>query len=173
MFAFVTWDQVCTSLVSFMPRLGASLGAFVLFWLGGILAAKVIRRLGDARSIDVSLTFLLARVAKVGLLAFGAVTALGTLGLDVTAIVAGVGLTGFALGFALKDIISNVLAGILLIIYKPFQLDDYIAISSFKGKVIEINLRYTTLQADGQRIFVPNAMVFNNAVTVGAEEQSA
>ncbi len=170
MFAFVTWDDVSRGILSFMPRLGTSVMVFALFWLGGICAGKVIRRLGDARSIDASLTFLLGRVAKVGLLVFGAVTALGTLGIDVTALVAGVGLTGFALGFALKDIISNVLAGILVIIYKPFQPGDYIAVSAFKGKVTEINLRYTTLQTDGRKIFVPNAMVFSNAVTVGAEE---
>jgi small-conductance mechanosensitive channel len=153
-----------------MLQLGASLVVFALFWLGGIVAGRVIRRLGDARNIDISLTFLLGRVAKIGLLVFGAVTALGTLGIDVTALVAGLGLTGFALGFALKDIISNVLAGILVIIYKPFQPDDYIAVSSFKGKVKQINLRYTTLLADGREIFVPNSMIFTNAVTVGAEE---
>lgn len=170
MFAFLTWDEVSASALSLALRLGASLGVFALFWLGSIFAGKVIRRLGDTRSIDASLTFLLARVAKIGLLVFGVVTALGTLGIDVTALVAGVGLTGFALGFALKDIISNVLAGILVIIYKPFKPDDYITISSFKGTVLEINLRYTTLQADGRKIFVPNAMVFSNAVTVGREE---
>ncbi len=173
MFAFMAWDEVSTSLIPLMLRLGASLVVFGLFWLGSILAGQVIRRLGDARGIDVSLTCLLGRVAKIGLLLFGGVTALGTLGIDVTALVAGLGLTGFALGFALKDIISNVLAGILVIIYKPFKPDDYIAVSSFKGKVKEINLRYTTLVADGRKIVIPNSMIFSNAVTVGEEKELA
>jgi small conductance mechanosensitive channel len=145
-----------------------SLAVFAAFWLGGIAAERLIRRLGHARSIDASLTRLLGRAAKVGLLLLGAVTALGTLGLDVSALVAGLGLTGFALGFALKDIISNVLAGILVIIYKPFQPGDQIAVASLQGRVTEIDLRYTTLEADGKRVFVPNAMVFSNAVTVEA-----
>ena len=144
-----------------------SLAVFAAFWLGSVGAERLICRLGKARSIDAGLTRLLGRSAKVGLLLFGAVTALGTLGVDVTALVAGLGLTGFALGFALKDIISNVLAGILVIIYKPFQPGDQIAVSSFSGRVAEIDLRYTTLEADGKKVFVPNAMVFSNAVTVG------
>jgi len=151
----------------FVSPLVIGLVIFAAFWLGAVAAERLIRRLGDARSIDASLTRLLGRVAKVGLLLFGAVSALGTLGVDVTALVAGLGLTGFALGFALKDIISNVLAGILVIIYKPFQPGDQIAISSFKGTVAQIDFRYTTLEADGKKIFVPNAMVFSNAVTVG------
>ncbi len=70
MFAFVTWDEVSRSVLSFMPRLGASVVVFAFFWLGGIFAGKVIRRLGDARSIDASLTCLLGRLAKLGLLLF-------------------------------------------------------------------------------------------------------
>ena len=102
-----------------------------------------------------------------GLLVFGAVTALGTAGVDVAALVAGLGLTGFALGFAFKDIISNVLSGILIIVYKPFDYDDHIKVSSFEGTVTSIDLRYTQLEADGRKIFVPNSMLFTNAITVG------
>jgi small conductance mechanosensitive channel len=149
-----------------MVPLLKSLAVLAAFWLGSVAAERLIRRLGHARSIDASLTRLLGRVAKVGLLLFGAVTALGTLGVDVSALVAGLGLTGFALGFALKDIISNVLAGILVIIYKPFRPGDEIIIAAFQGTVKEIDLRYTTLEAQGKKIFVPNAMVFSNAVTV-------
>ena len=56
----------------------------------------------------------------------GLVTALGTLGVDVSALVAGLGLTGFALGFAVKDTISNILAGVLLLVYRPFSKKDYV-----------------------------------------------
>lgn len=166
MFTSEVWEVVWSNVLLFMPRLVTSLLVFAAFWIGAAVAQRVIRRLGDARSINESLIRLLGRIAKVGLLLFGAISALGTLGVDVTALVAGLGLTGFALGFALKDVVSNVLAGILIIIYKPFGPEDRIAVSSHKGTVAEINLRYTTLVADGKKIFVPNAMVFSNAVTV-------
>ena len=167
MFSSETWSAVWLQLITYMPTVGISLALFGAFWAGGSAANRVIRRFGDARDIDANLTSLLGRSAEVGLLLFGIVTALGTLGIDVTALVAGVGLTGFALGFALKDIISNVLAGILVIVYKPFQQGDHISVKSLEGRVVEINLRYTTLTADGKTIFIPNAMVFSNAVTVG------
>ncbi len=72
---------------------------------------------------------ILARTAKLALLCIGVISALGTLGVDVTAMVTGLGLTGFAVGFALKDIISNSLAGILILIYKPFQRHDRIMVT--------------------------------------------
>ena len=69
---------------------------------------------------------LLARAAKIALITLGAVTALGNLGVDVSAIVVGLGLTGFALGFALRDTISNLLAGVLILLYSPFEIGNRI-----------------------------------------------
>ena len=170
MFTPEVWQQVMSRILLYAPQLATSLVVFCAFWIGGVVAGKVIYRLAKARDIDPDLTYFLGRAAKVGSLTFGAITALGTLGVDVTALVAGLGLTGFALGFALKDTISNALAGILIIIYKPFKQGDQIKVSAFEGAVTEVNLRYTTLLADGKKIFVPNSMVFTNAVIVGATD---
>jgi len=170
MFTPEAWQEVMGRMLLWAPQLATSLVVLLAFWLGAAVAAKVIRRLARARDIDPGLTHFLSRAARAGLLLFGVITALGTLGIDITALVAGLGLSGFALGFALKDIISNVLAGILIIIYKPFRQNDHIKVSAFEGAVAEVNLRYTTLRVDGQKIFVPNSMVFTNAVIVGAAE---
>ncbi len=170
MFSSLVWLALWDDVLGFLPRLGTSAAVFAGFWIGGGVACRVIRRLGETQSIDDSLTSLLGRVAKIGLLLFGAITALGTLGVDVTALVAGLGLTGFALGFALKDIVSNVLAGILVIIYKPFEPGDTIAIGADQGKVLEINLRYTVLESGEKRVFVPNSLVFSKPVVVTPAE---
>jgi small-conductance mechanosensitive channel len=159
-------ESFLTQTVLYLPKLTTGLIVFMAFWLGGIVAGRVIVRVGTARKIDASLSHLLGRSAKIALVLFGAISGLGTCGIDVSALVAGLGLTGFALGFALKDIISNTLAGALVIIYKPFQVDDQITVASLRGTVKEIDLRYTTLDAEGKKVFVPNAMVFNSAVTV-------
>jgi len=100
------------------------------------------------------------------LIVFGAVTALGTLGINVSALVAGLGLVGFALGFALMDIISNLLAWTLILIYRPFQHNDHISVAGFEGIVTEIDLRYITLQAEGKKILIPNSKLFTNAISV-------
>jgi small conductance mechanosensitive channel len=93
----------------------------------------------------------------------------GTMGVDVTALVAGLGLTGFALGFALRDAVSNLLAGVLIILYQPFRSGDRIEVAGSAGRVVGINLRYTILDAGDRRILVPNSNLFSNSVVVHRE----
>ena len=136
------------------------------FWVVGIILLNVIRRVGRVRHIDEGLAEFLGRVVKVAALVVGAITALSEMGIDVGALVAGLGLTGFAFGFAFKDIISNVLAGVLIIIYKPFQVGDQIKIKAYAGNVVSIDLRYTVLNTDGNMVYVPNSLLFTDAIIV-------
>lgn len=163
-------EQIAAYLWAFAPRAGAGLAVFVAFWIGGALLHTLIRRVASARRVDPDIGQLLARSAKIGMLLCGAISGLGTLGINVSAMVAGLGLTGIALGLALKEILSNALAGVLLLIYKPFKRHDFISVLSFEGRVAEVNLRYTLLEAAGQRVFVPNTLLLTSAVTVKVEE---
>ena len=147
---------------------GATKGILILgaFWVLGVILLNVIRRLGRARHVDEGLAEFLGRVVKVAALILGAITALSEMGIDVGALVAGLGLTGFAFGFAFKDIISNVLSGILIIIYKPFQVGDQIKIKAYDGNVVSIDLRYTVLNREGKLLYIPNALLFTDAIIV-------
>ena len=159
-------SDLSSQVVDFLPRLASGVVVFLLFWLGAVAVRRMVVRGLRSRNVELDLADFFGQVAKVGLLLFGAVSGLGTMGIDVGALVAGLGLTGFALGFALKDIISNVLAGILVIFYKPFEYDDHISVGSFQGTVTSIDLRYTVLDAEEKNIFVPNSLLFTNAITV-------
>ncbi|MCH7888958.1 MAG: mechanosensitive ion channel [Proteobacteria bacterium] len=97
---------------------------------------------------------------------FGAITALGTVGIDVTALVAGLGLVGFGLAFALRDAISNLLAGVIVLMYRPFRVGDHVATAGFEGKVMAIDLRYTTIDAGDNRHLIPNSTLLSKPVTV-------
>jgi small-conductance mechanosensitive channel len=88
------------------------------------------------------------------------------MGVNLTALVAGLGLLGFGLGFALRDVLSNMIAGILILIYCPLRLNDRVAVTGFEGIVTEIDLRYTTLQAEDKKILIPNSTLFSNAISV-------
>jgi small-conductance mechanosensitive channel len=165
--------QVQEMAVAFAPRLGAAIGVFILFLIGGKLLMKIIHRMGRSNRIDDELSNFLGRSAKVGMLLFGAVSALGTLGIDIGALIAGLGLTGFALGFAFKDTISNVLAGIMVIIYKPFDLDDIILVGKFEGRVRSIDLRYTVLDYNDRIVYVPNAKLFIDSIVVDDDGKAA
>jgi small-conductance mechanosensitive channel len=94
------------------------------------------------------------------------ITALGTLGVNITGIVAGLGLTGFALGFALKDSISNLLAGVMILLYRPFEVGDRIDVSGLSGIVVHVDLRYTELDNEKERVLVPNAKMLTDPIRV-------
>jgi len=153
-------------LMAWLPKL---LGAILIaaFFL---VLAKVMRKViigGAGRlELDGNLTTLLARIGYMALVIFGLVTALGTLGINVSALVAGLGLTGFALGFALKDTISNLLSGILILLYRPFEIGNRIRLSGYEGIVVSIDLRYTELNSAGQKVLIPNSKLFVDPITV-------
>ncbi|MFC1742479.1 mechanosensitive ion channel family protein [Candidatus Riflebacteria bacterium] len=149
-----------------LPKILMSLLMFAVFWILSRIALRTIINAGEQLSDRDHITNLLAKTAQHALMLFGAVVALGTLGVDVTALVAGLGLTGFALGFALKDTISNLLAGFLLLIYRPFKVDDRIKVSGYEGKVICIDLRYTTLEGEESNTLIPNSNLFTTPITL-------
>ncbi|MFZ5593359.1 MAG: mechanosensitive ion channel family protein [Pseudomonadota bacterium] len=154
------------------PTAFAAIGIFLAFWLVSSLVRKLLRSIGARAEPGKEDVFnLLGQIARVTLLITGFITALGTLGVNVTAMVAGLGLTGFALGFALKDALSNLLAGIFLLIYRPFKRGDQIKVEEFSGTVIGIDLRYTTLQETGQKILIPNSVLFTSAITLNETEK--
>jgi len=151
--------------VILVPRIGLGVVMFIVFWLAAILLRRFMYRLSLTTDFNRGFVMRLAgRTAAVALIIFGAVSALGTIGINVSALVAGLGLTGFALGFALKDVLSNFLAGVLILLYRPFELNDYISVAGLEGTVAEIDLRYTTLQKEGQKYLIPNSVLFTNSI---------
>lgn len=152
--------------VGWLPRVGFSVLILFLFWLLSKLVSKLIMGVAQRVELDESLSLLFVRAARLGILALGLITMFGTLGVDITALVAGLGLTGFALGFALKDSISNMLAGVLILLYRPFELGNQIKISGYNGKVLSIDLRYTVISGTDEKIFIPNSKLFTEPLTV-------
>jgi len=151
-------------------KAGLSILVFVAFWVAGGLASKGIRKIADRlHEGKREVVHLFASVARFLFLLLGIVSALGTAGMDVSALVAGLGLTGFALGFALKDALSNLLAGTLILFYQPFSLGDRIEVGGVEGAVKEINLRYTVIRGPGKEYLVPNAAILNSTVTLHGE----
>jgi small conductance mechanosensitive channel len=158
--------ELMDQILLFTPKIVFSLLILFLFWLASVIFERIIHRIFEKRGLEADVLILMKQTAKTTLLVFGVLTALGTIGINISALVAGLGLTGFALGFALKDILSNFVAGILILIYHPFRRSDRISVSALEGIVVEIDLRYTTLQSEDKRILIPNSTLFTNAITV-------
>lgn len=87
-------------------------------------------------------------------------------GFDVSSLVASLGLTGFALGFAMKDIISSSIAGVMIIFYHPFKLRSKISVVGITGIVTNIDMRYITLENDEGRHLIPNSKLISEKVTI-------
>jgi small conductance mechanosensitive channel len=158
--------RLLAAAVLFGPRVVASLLILAGFWIGALVVQAGVARVAAARRVHRDVATALGQGIKAGVLAFGIVTALGTSGFNVTGLVAGLGLTGFALGFALKDVLANVVAGAIILVYRPFQLDDHISVAGFEGAVADIDMRYTTLRVEDRRILVPNSTVLTSPVSI-------
>lgn len=158
--------QLIDSGMALLPKLLAALLVLLLFYVASILMKKFIKLAMSRLRLDDNLSLFLSRGAAFILQTIGVITALGTLGVDVSALVAGLGLTGFALGFALKDSISNVLSGVLILIYRPFQKGDYIMIAGLEGEVVTIDLRYTELAGIKEKILIPNSKLFVDPIKI-------
>lgn len=139
---------------------------FFLFWVASVIIEKIIFSVGQKTRFQEEVFFLLGRSTRMAVFLTGVVVGLGVMGMDIPTIVASLGLTGFALGFALKDSLSNVLAGAQILIYKPFKVGSKIKAMGYEGQVVKIDLRYTSIHADSRRVLIPNSNLINNPVEI-------
>jgi len=147
-------------------HIAAGLFIILVFWVAARLTEYLICRFRHRMPHSAGLLQLLGRAAKIAIVMLGVATALGTAGVNVSALVAGLGLTGFALGFAFRDVLSNLLAGVLLLLFRPFDVGDRISVSGLDGEVTSIDLRYTILKQPDKRVLIPNSNLFTNPILV-------
>ncbi|MFP3854510.1 MAG: mechanosensitive ion channel family protein [Anaerolineales bacterium] len=135
--------------------------AFILSaWL-----ARIVAKGARQRKADATLQETLRRLVRWSTLALGLVLAAEQVIPNVTSLLAGLGIAGFTIGFALQDVAKNLIAGLLLMLQQPFDLGDNIEVAGFTGKVIGIELRTTDIRAiDGRFVTIPNADVLASPI---------
>lgn len=146
--------------------------AVIIIMLTGYAAQftrNIADRVGRKTLESKSLRLLLCKTASISTWIFGIVFAgvVAFPGLSLGDIVATLGLGSVAVGFAFQDIFKNFLSGILILVQRPFRIDDQIIIGDYEGTVEKIDIRTTKIVTyDGERILVPNSDVFTSAVRV-------
>ena len=100
------------------------------------------------------------------------VIGLACLGLNVSVLIASLGIGGFAIGFATKDILANILAGIMIVAYRPFKIGDTITVSGCTGEVSDMNIRYTELSTETEVQKIPNSIVYSSVLNIKKTEQT-
>jgi small conductance mechanosensitive channel len=158
-------QTIIGEVVLWAPKAPVGLLVFFAFWLCSLVVRNIFFRIGS-RTESSTRYFLkvVGRTLSLAILLFGGITALGTIGINVSALVAGLGLTGFALGFGLKDILANLVSGLLILLYRPFSLNEQISVAGMEGCVTEIDLRYTRLENSGKAYLIPNSMMITNTI---------
>ena len=161
----INLQDLLANFLAFLPRLVVSLVIFVAgLYLAGVIS-KLLRRMLEKRKADLELTLLLTQLARWTVLILGVVLALEQVGFDLTAFLAGLGILGFTVGFALQDVSKNFIAGMLLLLEQPFDLGDVIEVGSFIGTVAKVDVRATELYTfDGQNVIIPNGEIFTSPI---------
>jgi small-conductance mechanosensitive channel len=154
------------SIVDITPKLLLAIIVLVASWF----IASHIRAFADRRlkrkMDDHLLAAFIANLINAILIIVGILLMFRLIGLTgvVQSVLAGAGISAFIIGFALKDIGENFLAGILLAFKRPFSVGDIIESNGVKGKVVALNLRDTQIKSDSKNIFIPNALLIKNTL---------
>ena len=166
------WQTVQRMLTGFAAALPRFVLAFVLVALFYVVAKGVraaIRRNAQRRGEHQTLELAIGRLAQAGILVVGVLIAVTAAFPSFTPanLVSTLGIGGVAIGFAFKDIFQNFLAGLLILVTRPFRVGDQIRYKDYEGTVEDIQTRATYLKSyDGRRIIIPNGELYTNSVTV-------
>ena len=164
--AQAAFSRLLESAIRIVPRALAALLVLGLFWLFAKAVRFALRALFARVIEDRTVESLVKQGAYYAIWTLGLIVAVDALGFEPQTVVTGLGLTGLALGFALKDIISNFVSGLLILALRPFELGDQIVVGDTEGSVERIELRATQIRTyDGRLVLVPNAEVFTSRVT--------
>ncbi|MBD2741969.1 mechanosensitive ion channel family protein [Coleofasciculus sp. FACHB-1120] len=166
------WEKIqamSDSLIVMLPNIVLAVIVFAIFFFAARTIKATVRRLTRRHRQARNLGLVLGRLSQ------GIVILVGlfvSLSIVIPTFKAGdlvqlLGISGVAIGFAFRDILQNFLAGILILLTEPFQIDDQIVFKDFEGTVENIQTRATTIRTyDGRRIVIPNSELFTNSVTV-------
>lgn len=176
----LTWGSLNDILATIVERLPYILAGFVvliLFWLLSKILKKIFWTASGKTRLDSRLRILFSRLIVVFMVVMGIFTGLTIIipGFTFGSLITGLGFTTFVIGFATKDILNNLLSGVLILWQQPFRIGDYIFVGNNQGKVEYIGVRATKLRKDdGEAVLIPNGDMYSSALTIrsaGAERR--
>ncbi|KUP93724.1 mechanosensitive ion channel family protein [Tritonibacter horizontis] len=150
--------------------LGSVLAAVLILIAGFVIAGWAKRRvaaLGETHArLDNTLFHFLGNVLRYCILGFAVLFVLNTFGVETTSIIAAIGAAGLAIGLAMQGALSNVAAGVMIILFRPFKLGDFIDVNGAMGTVKDINLNNTVIaNLSNVKVIIPNAEVWGNTIS--------
>lgn len=143
--------------------------AIAIFIIGRIIAGiivNIVRKLLEKAGTDDMLTNFVCSITKAVLMLFIVIAALNQLGVDTTSFIALIGAAGLAIGLSLQSTLQNFAAGVMLILFKPFKLGDFVEAGGSSGVVEKITIFSTIMKTgDNREIIVPNGAIYGGTIT--------
>ncbi|OGF13768.1 MAG: hypothetical protein A2W00_01175 [Candidatus Eisenbacteria bacterium RBG_16_71_46] len=158
--------QLSAMIVGFTPKLLSAVLILLLFWLLQRITRPTLRAiLRRAKIHETLIRMLIDNLYRFAILMFGLVTAAGQIGVNVTAAIAGIGVAGFAIGFAAQDSLANIISGFLIFWDKPFQVGDFLTVQDQYGRVVEITMRTTRIRTQQNTyVVIPNKHIIDTVM---------
>jgi len=152
--------------VAYLPTLLLALATLAIGWIMTKVIVGIIRRAMKRGKVDGTLTGFVCNMAYMALMTLVVISFVGKLGVQTTSFVAVIGAAGLAIGFALQGSLSNFAAGVMLIVFRPFNAGDFIEAAGTSGIVEELAVFATTLRTpDNKTITVPNGSITAGNIT--------
>ena len=167
--AWNTVHQMVRDFYASLPRLILAVVIALFFYLLSRIVKAIVRRRSTAECSHRTLLIAMGRIVQVVIILLGTLIAVTAAfpGFTPANLISALGIGGIAIGFAFKDIFENFLAGILILMTRPFRIGDQIIYERFEGTVEDIQTRATWLRTyDGRRVVIPNSELFKTSVTV-------
>jgi len=150
-----------------LVRLLTILGILLVFWIAARLVRRITSKVLEKTTVSTSKLLREMVVSMVGrvVMVIGFLAVLSQLGINLGPVLAGLGIAGFIIGFALQDTLSNFAAGAMILAYQPFDVGDLVEAAGVTGKVRDMNLVSTRiLTVDHQTLIVPNSKIWGDVI---------
>ncbi len=143
--------------------------ALLIFYVGKFvisLVVRALRRVMRRQEVDKTLETFVCNLVRMALLVVVIIAAIGALGIQTTSFIAIFGAAGLAIGLALQGSLSNFAAGVLIVLFRPYRVGDFIEAAGISGSVEQVQILTTVLKTgDNKRIIVPNGQIMDSIIT--------
>jgi len=159
------WTGFLEKLAGYAPKLITAAIILVIGFIIIRILVHLIKKFFDRVNFDRSVETFLENVARVGLWGILLIVILGNLGVNVSGLIAGLGIMGFIIGFALKDALGNLASGVFILFHKPFKVGDWIKVGGIVGGVERVGIAACVLKSpDNVKITIPNSKIWGGVI---------